>query len=72
MTLIAIDVGGTSMKAALVPAPSGTAPSGTAGSGVGAGGEVEEAARVAAEGHEICNEVHVVAVPEPDGEERLS
>lgn len=40
MTLIAIDVGGTSMKAALVPAPSGTAPSGTAGSGVGAGGEV--------------------------------
>ncbi|QKG24640.1 BON domain-containing protein [Actinomadura verrucosospora] len=34
--------------------------------------EVEDAARVAAEGHEICNEVHVVAVPEPDGEERLS
>ncbi|MGI5323093.1 ROK family protein [Actinomadura nitritigenes] len=35
MTLIAIDVGGTSMKAALVPAPSGPA-----GSGAGAGGEV--------------------------------
>jgi osmotically-inducible protein OsmY len=34
--------------------------------------EVEETARVAAEGHEICNELHVVAVPEPDGEERLS
>ncbi|WP_328601089.1 BON domain-containing protein [Actinomadura physcomitrii] len=34
--------------------------------------EVEEAARAAAEGHEICNEVHVVAVPEPEGEEWLS
>ncbi|MFA1537788.1 BON domain-containing protein [Actinomadura monticuli] len=33
---------------------------------------VEEAARVAAEGREICNELHVVAVPEPDGEERIS
>ncbi|WP_433141111.1 ROK family protein [Actinomadura nitritigenes] len=37
MTLIAIDVGGTSMKAALVPAPSGSAPS---SAGAGAGGEV--------------------------------
>ena len=34
--------------------------------------DVEEAARAAAEGHEICNEVHVVAVAEPEGEERLS
>ncbi|WP_433476572.1 BON domain-containing protein [Spirillospora sp. CA-142024] len=34
--------------------------------------EVEEAARVAAEGHEICNELHVVAVAAPEGEERLS
>ncbi|TDC80653.1 BON domain-containing protein [Actinomadura sp. 7K507] len=34
--------------------------------------DVEEAARAAAEGREICNEVHVVAVAEPDGEERLS
>lgn len=34
--------------------------------------EVEEVARAAAEGHEICNEVHVVAVGEPDGEERIS
>ncbi|MFA1551990.1 BON domain-containing protein [Actinomadura chokoriensis] len=33
---------------------------------------VEEAARVAAEGREICNELHVVAVPEPDGEEQIS
>jgi hypothetical protein len=33
---------------------------------------VEEAARGAAEGLEICNELHVVAVPEPEGEERLS
>lgn len=38
MTLIAIDVGGTSMKSALVPAPSGSGPS--AGVGSGAGGEV--------------------------------
>jgi glucokinase len=37
VTLIAIDVGGTSMKAALVPAPSGSAPS---SAGAGAGGEV--------------------------------
>ncbi|HEU5031606.1 MAG TPA: ROK family protein [Spirillospora sp.] len=35
MTLIAIDVGGTSMKAALVPAPPGPA-----GSGAGTGGDV--------------------------------
>ncbi|QXJ26739.1 BON domain-containing protein [Actinomadura graeca] len=34
--------------------------------------EVEEAARAAAEGHRICNEVSVVPVGEPDGEERLS
>ncbi|WP_240810232.1 BON domain-containing protein [Actinomadura sp. WMMA1423] len=34
--------------------------------------EVERAARAAAQGHRICNEVHVVAVPEPDGEERIS
>ncbi|TDD73998.1 BON domain-containing protein [Actinomadura rubrisoli] len=33
---------------------------------------VEDAARVAAEGREICNEVSVVPVGEPDGEERLS
>lgn len=33
---------------------------------------VEEAAREAAEGREICNELHVVAVPEPDGEEQIS
>lgn len=34
--------------------------------------EVEEAARAAAEGREICNELHVVAVAEPEAEERLS
>lgn len=34
--------------------------------------DVEDAARVAAEGHEICNELHVVAVPAPEGEERIS
>ncbi|MEO3827007.1 BON domain-containing protein [Actinomadura sp. B10D3] len=33
---------------------------------------VEDAARVAAGGREICNELHVVAVPEPDAEERIS
>ncbi|WP_067792981.1 BON domain-containing protein [Actinomadura formosensis] len=34
--------------------------------------EAEEAARAAAEGREICNELHVVAVAEPEAEERLS
>ncbi|WP_131736083.1 BON domain-containing protein [Actinomadura roseirufa] len=34
--------------------------------------EVEEAARVAAEGRQIRNEISVVAVREPDGEEWLS
>lgn len=34
--------------------------------------DVETTARAAAGGREICNEVHVVAVAEPDGEERLS
>ena len=34
--------------------------------------DVEEAARAAAGGREIRNEVHVVAVDEPEGEERLS
>jgi hypothetical protein len=34
--------------------------------------EVEEAARAAAGGRDIRNELHVVAVAEPDGEERLS
>ncbi|GAA3969582.1 hypothetical protein GCM10023085_59880 [Actinomadura viridis] len=34
--------------------------------------EVEEAARGAAEGRPIRNEVSVVPVREPDGEERLS
>ncbi|RFS83583.1 BON domain-containing protein [Actinomadura spongiicola] len=34
--------------------------------------EVEEIARGAAQGREICNEVHVVAVGAPDDEERLS
>ncbi|MFG2247830.1 BON domain-containing protein [Spirillospora sp. NPDC048823] len=35
-------------------------------------GDVEAAARAVAEGREICNEVHVVAVAEPEGEERIS
>jgi hypothetical protein len=34
--------------------------------------DVEDAAREAAEGREICNELHVVAVPEPDGAEQIS
>ncbi|HLV71981.1 MAG TPA: BON domain-containing protein [Vulgatibacteraceae bacterium] len=34
--------------------------------------DVEEAARAAAKGWEICNEVHVVAVGEPEGEETIS
>ncbi|TMQ91110.1 BON domain-containing protein [Actinomadura soli] len=34
--------------------------------------EVEATARDAAGGREISNELHVVAVTEPDGEERLS
>lgn len=34
--------------------------------------EVEEAAHGAAEGHRIRNEVSVVSVREPDGEETLS
>jgi len=33
---------------------------------------VEEAARDAAEGRRICNELHVIAVPAPDGEEQIS
>ncbi|MEU8346710.1 BON domain-containing protein [Spirillospora sp. NPDC048832] len=33
---------------------------------------VEEAAREAAGDRRICNELHVVAVPEPDGEEQIS
>ncbi|TDD25806.1 BON domain-containing protein [Actinomadura sp. KC06] len=34
--------------------------------------EVEESARDAAGGREVSNELHVVAVAEPDHEERLS
>ncbi|MGK5554125.1 BON domain-containing protein [Actinomadura kijaniata] len=34
--------------------------------------QIEEAARVAAEGRRVCNEVSVVPVREPGGEERLS
>ncbi|WP_262401424.1 BON domain-containing protein [Actinomadura sp. CNU-125] len=34
--------------------------------------DVEEAARAAAEGHRICNEVSVFEVREPDREERIS
>lgn len=33
---------------------------------------VEEAARAAAEGRRICNEVHVTSAIEPEGEETLS
>ncbi|MBA9003107.1 MULTISPECIES: BON domain-containing protein [Thermomonospora] len=34
--------------------------------------DIEEAARAAAHGHTVCNEVSVVSSREPDGEEHLS